>query len=258
MSRWWGRSKRAPEHVEPFSIGGALRVDVHSHLVPGVDDGAQTLTESLDLIAGLVNLGYQGAILTPHIYPGLYPNSETTLRPAFQELEAASAERWPDFHLHLAAEYYADDTFLDSIRQKELLSFPVGLADAVLFEMGFHEVSPVLFDAVFELQLAGFQPVLAHVERYPYIVEQPALAAKLHDRGVWLTANAASLAGAYGPPVQIFVEDLMKKGWIRMLCSDAHGQRHLDALGAIQTHAGLKDALDQAGTWVQRELFAGD
>lgn len=254
MSRWYERWLRGPERIEPFSIGRALEVDVHSHLVPGVDDGAQSLQESLKLLDQMVALGYRGAVLTPHIYPGLYPNSALTLQPAFQQLVTAANEKWPEFRLHLAAEYFADAEFLDTIRRGDLLTFQVGAADAVLFEMGFQEVSPVLFDAVFELQLAGVQPVLAHVERYPYVVENQALAAKLHERGVWLTANAASLAGAYGTVVQTFVEELLEKGWIRMLCSDAHGSRHFDALESLQTHAGLKHALDESD-WVQRTLL---
>ena len=254
MTRWWERWKRTPELVEPFSIGGLLEVDVHSHLVPGVDDGAQDLEESMNLLGRMVELGYRGAVLTPHIYPGLYPNSTATLQPAFEQLVAAARTKWPDFRLHLAAEYFADDAFLETIRKGELLSFPVGATEAVLFEMGFQEVSPVLFDATFEMQLAGLQPVLAHVERYPYVVEQPGFAAKLHERGVWLTVNAASLAGAYGHVVQAFVEDLLDKGWVRMLCSDAHGDRHFDALARLQTHAGLKHALS-AGDWVQRGIF---
>lgn len=254
MSRWYERWLRGPERVEPFSIGRALEVDVHSHLVPGVDDGAQSLGESLKLLDQMVALGYRGAVLTPHIYPGLYPNSAATLRPAFQQLVAAAREKWPEFQLHLAAEYFADAEFLDTVRKGDLLTFPVGSVDAVLFEMGFQEVSPVLFDAVFELQLAGVQPVLAHVERYPYVVSDASIAAKLHERGVWLTANAASLAGAYGTVVQTFVEELLEKGWIRMLCSDAHGSRHFDALASLQTHAGLKHALSELD-WVQRGML---
>lgn len=241
---WWGRRKKQPQRVDPFSIGERLQVDVHSHLVPGVDDGAKDLKSSLALVDQLVALGYRGAVLTPHIYAGLYPNSLATLREPFASLQDAVKERHPEFQLHLAAEYFTDEHFMECIQRDDVLFFPVGDARAVLFEMGFQEAAPNVHEVVFELQLNGYQPVLAHVERYPYLVADARELAKFEDRGVWLTVNAASLTGAYGPEVATFAADLVTSGRARMLCSDAHGERHLNALAALQTHAGVHGALE--------------
>lgn len=251
MKRWWATWRKPAPRVQ-FSIGNLLEVDVHSHLVPGVDDGAVSLEQSLSMIEQLVELGYRGAVITPHIYPGLYPNSADTLQPPFQQLVTASAERFPDFTLHLAAEYLIDESFLEAIRTEQLLSFPIGEKQAVLFEMGFQEPAPLLKEVVFEMQLVGLQPVMAHVERYPYLLNQMDFIEELHNRGVWLTVNGASLAGAYGPEIQGFAERLLAAGRIRMVCSDAHGERHLHALKALETNPVLYDALQATSTWVQR------
>lgn len=251
---WWGRRKNQPQRVEPFSIGKRLEFDVHSHLVPGVDDGASNLSESLALVDRLVALGYRGAVLTPHIYTGLYPNSKATLSAPFAALQAAVKERHPMFTLHLAAEYFTDEHFMQCIQRDDLLSFPVGDARAVLFEMGFQEAAPNVDEAVFELQLNGYQPVLAHVERYPYLVADARALGRLEDRGVWLTVNAASLAGAYGPEIRTFAAELLASGRARMLCSDAHGDRHLQALEALQTDAAVHRALEAGHLDLQRQI----
>ncbi len=251
---WWGRRKQQPQRVEPFSIGERLQVDVHSHLVPGVDDGAKDLGASLALVDQLVALGYRGAVLTPHIYAGLYPNSSRGLREPFDALEAAVKERHPGFRLHLAAEYFTDEHFMECVRCNDLLSFPVGDAQAVLFEMGFQQAAPNVHEVVFELQLNGYQPVMAHVERYPYLVADARALAKFEDRGVWLTVNAASLTGAYGPEVAEFAADLVASGRARMLCSDAHGERHLNALAALQTDPRVYGALEAGHLALQADI----
>lgn len=242
---WWARWRKQPDRVAAFPIGERLGIDVHSHLVPGVDDGAPDLDASLRLVGMLVALGYRGAVVTPHVYTGLYPNSRNSLSAPFAALQAAVNEQHPGFALHLAAEYFTDEHFMSCIASDDLLHFPVGDHRAVLFEMGFQEAAPLAHEAVFELQLNGYQPVLAHVERYPYLVAQPAEVARFEDRGVWLTINAASLTGAYGPEVQQFASRLLDAGRVRMLCSDAHGERHLQALGALTTHAGVFRAIER-------------
>jgi protein-tyrosine phosphatase len=256
MKRWWARwrSHKPPQQTPKFSLGERLKFDVHSHLLPGVDDGASNLDTSLELLSKLVEMGYQGAVLTPHIYPGLYNNSRATLEGPFATLQSAAAEKFPGFSLHLAAEYFVDEQFMDAIQRNDLLHFPVLDQRAVLFEMGFQQLAPQVFDAIFELQLSGYQPVLAHVERYPYLVKDAATVYRFQERGVWLTINAASLAGAYGPEVKNFAADLMQRGWARMLCSDAHGIRHMHALGSLQTDADLGQALKRSDQWVQTHI----
>ena len=126
-----------------LAIGEVLHIDVHSHIVPGVDDGSSTLEESLELIERLVNMGYRGAVVTPHIHSDIYPNSRRSLAPAFDRLHKAVAARWSDFALQLAAEYFLDEHFVDCIAANDLLHFhavdDIGQpVKCVLFEFGFH------------------------------------------------------------------------------------------------------------------------
>ena len=125
---WWQRLRSGRKAaLEPdFSgperaIGEALHIDVHSHIVPGVDDGSSTLEESLKLIERLVDMGYRGAVVTPHIHSDIYRNNRLTLVPAFEQLQQAVAARWTEFALQLAAEYFLDEHFADCIAANDLL-----------------------------------------------------------------------------------------------------------------------------------------
>lgn len=233
-----GRNEAPDFSGAPFGIGKALRTDVHCHMIPGVDDGVDSLDEALAMIERLRGLGYTGSVLTSHIYTDLYPNSRATLTPGFEALKSAVAARWPDHVLHLAAEYFTDEHFASCIANDDLLWFPARNESGehvrcVLFEFGFHEAPIQAKDVVFQLQMAGYQPVLAHVERYAYWHRDFSVMEDLHNRGVWLTLNAASLAGAYGPETFVAAKSVMERGWCRLLCSDAHGMRHIESLEAV-------------------------
>ena len=148
------------------------------------------------------------------------------------------SNRWPDFHVHLAAEYFLDDHFEHCISADDLLWFP-GVDEngrevkCVLFEFGFHEPPLNHENVLFELQMAGYTGVLAHAERYPYWHQFPQEIQSLSDRGIWITVNAASLAGAYGPEMYRVAKGLIENNTARMICSDAHGMRHMESLEAI-------------------------
>jgi tyrosine-protein phosphatase YwqE len=274
MASWiskWLRRRRpetagaAPDFsAEPLGLGKHLHMDVHCHLLPGVDDGVNSIEEALEMIERLRRLGYRGSVLTSHIYAELYPNSRATLVPAYEKLQAAVLARWPDYQLQLAAEYYVDMHFEACIASGDLLWFP-GMNErgeavkCVLFEFGFHEAPPQAKEVVFQLQMDGYQPVLAHVERYPYWHQDFSLMEDLHDRGVWLTLNAASLAGAYGPETYDAARQVLERGWCRFLCSDAHGLRHIEALEAVDRSPMVQDWVNGEAAALQRGLLqAGD
>ena len=235
FSRWFrsGAGHRtASADVAPLDLS-AFRYDFHSHLVPGVDDGAPDLAAALEMIDGLVALGFRGAVTTPHIMAGTYPNDRSTLEPAFGTLRAAVAERHPDFQLALGAEYFLDSGVLAAVRNGEDLLAPAG---NLLFELAFGAPpdAGLLKEFVFETQVRGLQPVMAHIERYTYWHGELHHFGELSEQGVWLQVNAASLSGAYGPEVQKAAEACIDNGWVHLLGSDAHGIRHIDALAAAR------------------------
>jgi len=245
LSRWFGGKDKAQEaQREPIDLS-VFRIDYHSHMVPGVDDGAQTLEESLEMIDALVSLGYQGAVTTPHVYPGMYPNTPETLRPPFERLQAAVAKRHPNFKLALGAEYFLDDSLLDAVKSDRELLTPGG---RLLFELAFIEPpdSGLLQEFLFEVQMKGLTPVMAHIERYPYWHDALDRYGEWHEQGVTLQVNAASIAGAYGPEIQQAASQCIEKGWVSILGTDAHGMRHIDALHASRTHPAIHTLSQQA------------
>jgi protein-tyrosine phosphatase len=236
---------------EPLDLS-VFQYDFHSHLVPGVDDGAPDLAASMEMIDALVSLGYQGAVTTPHVMADTYPNTPDTLSAPFAELQQAVAERHPQFELALGAEYFLDAGLLDTIQQGGPLLTPGG---RLLFELAFSAPpDPGLLQGfIFEAQVRGFQPVLAHIERYPYWHQELHRFQALHEQGVWLQVNAASLAGTYGPEIQGAAETCIDNGWVQLLGTDAHGLRHIDALAA----ARMRPALHQlAGVHSNHLLFS--
>jgi len=252
MRGWW---RRAAREVAPAGV--SLGWDVHSHLVPGVDDGAATLEEGLELLAGLVRHGYRGAVVTPHVHSDLYPNSRRTLAAPYAQLEAAAAIRFPGFQLRLAAEYLIDERFERIVQEGDLLDFE-GVdaggqpARCVLVELGFAALPPQAERVLFDLERIGYVPVLAHIERYPYLDLRAAF--RFAERGTLLTVNAASLAGAYGLQVQTFARSIVKAGHAAALCSDAHGMRHIDCLPAAMALPEVQKALHAGGFRLHRHL----
>ena len=214
--------------------------DIHSHVVPGVDDGANSLEEAMEMLEHMARLGYRGMVVTPHIMADLYPNTRAELEPAFAQLQEAVASSPLNMKLRLAAEYHLDQEFLELIQRDELLCIPCQMEGTphrlVLMEFGFHQAPPedMVKEACFQLQTLGYTPLLAHCERYPYLHDDASLLDMWRERGGWMSVNAASLAGAYGPETQAMAEACMRKGWVAFLCSDAHGMRHVRALDSLR------------------------
>ena len=238
LSRLFGGKEQAErQEREPIDLS-VFGYDYHSHMVPGVDDGAPDLEASMEMIDALVSLGYRGAVTTPHIMAGMYPNSPETLRAPFEKLKAAVAERHPAFKLALGAEYFLDHTLLDAVQSDQELLAPGG---RLLFELAFAAPpdTALLQEFLFEVQVKGLKPVMAHVERYAYWHNELERFEEWKEQGVILQVNAASLAGAYGPETQEAAVTCIEKGWVGILGTDAHGMRHIDALHASRTHAAV-------------------
>lgn len=237
--KWsWPWKRERPASVR-FSD---LAWDVHSHLVPGVDDGASDLDAAMDMVRGMHALGYKGMVLTPHIMSDLYPNSPETLRPAFESLQSALKEARIPMKLELAAEYLLEPECLELLQSGELLTFTCAdhagnAKEVVLMEFGFHHApnEDLVKEALFAAQTRNLTPLLAHCERYPYLHKEQDLLELWRERGGWMSVNAASLAGAYGPETRDMAKKCMDRGWVSFLCSDAHGVRHVRALEALST-----------------------
>jgi tyrosine-protein phosphatase YwqE len=176
-----------------------LAWDLHSHLVPGVDDGVPTIDDALAAIRELHSLGYRGSVVTPHVYRGLYPNTRETLEPALSSLRTALANAGIDYAIQMAAEYFADEHLIELAGREPLLSFGSPDAPLVLVEYPY-SVEPLLWaDALTALLRNGYTPVLAHIERYRFVSDNPDLwLERFAQFGVKIQCNIGSLVGQYG------------------------------------------------------------
>jgi tyrosine-protein phosphatase YwqE len=200
--------------------------DFHCHLLPAVDDGLRSLEETRAAIAGLRALGYRGAVLTPHIYPGVYDNTPAKLRESFRLLQQAVDD---NFTLRLAAEYFADETLLADIDREDVLYLELGSQKIVLVEFPTLMPSPAGMDVLLQLRRAGYQPVLAHVERYRYVqLEQSLWLPRLERSGAWLQCDIGSLVGQYGPHPRAFARSLLDQELPTLWGTDLHRVAQLE------------------------------
>ncbi|SFB20972.1 Tyrosine-protein phosphatase YwqE [Flavobacterium swingsii] len=196
-------------------------VDIHSHLLPGIDDGAQTIDDTLFLLDSLKNMGVSKFITTPHIFSGFWDNTKDKIQAL--ELETNSNN---NTSFKAAAEYLMDDHFISLFQKGEILTLK---DNYVLVEMSYLNPPIQLFDIIFDLQIAGYKPVLAHPERYAFYHNNFDLYQKLKNAGCLFQLNLLSTVGYYGKEVAHAAEKLLKKGLIDFVGSDVHHKKHIDS-----------------------------
>lgn len=200
---------------------------MHNHILPGIDDGSPDCTVSKQLLEGLLELGYNRFVFTPHIIPDVHPNTPQTIAAAYNTL--LDALRFlQDMPTTFAAEYMVEYSFGQMMKAQKPLCF--GKDKYVLIEMSYLVESMNIKEAIFELITSGYQPILAHPERYSYYHHSFSTYEELVDAGCMLQVNLLSLTGAYGPRVQAAGEKLIKKNLVNWLGTDMHHIGHLEML----------------------------
>ncbi len=212
------------KHVDVSLIG----TDIHSHLVPGIDDGAENMQESISLIRQMKDLGYKKLIITPHVRYNSFDNDTSTFDERLNDLKENLQLNNIDIELEVGAEHTIDEGFEGHLKNNELKSF--GKKKYLLIEFSFVLPPYNLKDLVFQLQSKGYNLILAHPERYLYLSGNLDVVRYLTDAGVLLQMNANSLVDFYGKPVRKFAEFLIKKDCIDLVGTDLHHQRHIEAL----------------------------
>ncbi len=239
-------SSSAEEESVDFST---LRADMHSHLIPGIDDGAKTIEDSLELIRGLHNLGYSKLITTPHIMSDYFRNTPEIILEGLATLKNAVAEHQIPVEISAAAEYYLDDGFMRKMEEEKLLTFG---DNYLLVEVSYINPPDNIHDVLFRAQVLGYKPVLAHPERYPYWYRDLDQYKRFYEMGITLQLNLNSLAGYYGPDAKKIAEKLIDLGIIGALGTDMHHTRHALALQQTTKEKYLKKILDMP--LINREL----
>ena len=203
----------------------SLVVDMHSHVLPGIDDGAQTPEESVILIKKLMELGITKIIATPHIMIDYYRNNAETINGALTILKEELKRQEIDIVVEAAAEHYFDESFEAMVNEGRLMTMT---GNHVLFEFSFINHPPNVFHVIQKMRDLGYQPILAHPERYPYLDIDQFKA--LHDYGMYFQLNTVSLTGYYGKETKKLAESLIDYQLIDFISSDMHHLRHAEAL----------------------------
>ena len=213
-------------------------VDIHSHLLPGIDDGAKDMDTSIALLLKMASYGIKNFITTPHVLGNVYPNSSEVIK---QKLAAVKKElekrKIKGISIQAAAEYMLDEEFSALLDQKDIL---VLKDNYILVEMSYFSAPINLYELLFKIQLKGYKPVLAHPERYNFYHTDFKNYYKLKQAGCLFQLNLLSLTDQYGKGVQKTSEKLLKENLYDFVGTDTHHQNHLELLPKIGTKKTLE------------------
>jgi protein-tyrosine phosphatase len=209
-----------------------IGVDMHSHLIPNIDDGVKSVEESLEIIQFYHSLGYSKIITTPHVYQELYPNESADILRGRDVMRTAIEATQLDLKFEASAEYFLDAEFEKKLISNQLI--PIA-GKYLLIEFSFFAAPPNLEDYLFRIQTKGFIPIIAHPERYMFWGKKKDYE-ELKDRGCLLQVNILSLTGYYGVEVRKKAMLMIKEDMIDLLGTDTHHLNHV---------ANLKNNLEQ-------------
>ncbi|MEO6329522.1 MAG: CpsB/CapC family capsule biosynthesis tyrosine phosphatase [Ginsengibacter sp.] len=202
--------------------------DIHSHILPGIDDGSPDTETSLKLIKGLYDLGITKMVATPHIIGDIYRNTPEIINDGLQKLKIACSQAGLNVQLSAAAEYMLDDYFMELLRKKEpLLTVTKNI---ILTELSYATAPGNLEEISFAILTGGYQPIMAHPERYFYYHKNYENFYYLKELGFLLQVNLLSLTGYYGSAVTKAAKFILQKDLADLVGTDIHSDRHLAAL----------------------------
>jgi protein-tyrosine phosphatase len=211
-----------------------IKTDMHSHLIPGIDDGVKTMSESLAMIKGLHELGYERIITTPHIRFEIYENTGISILEKCVELKKQVKENNISVQIECAAEYFIDEAFVKLMKEEELLT--IGDNKYLLIEFSHFSPPLQMKTIIFDLQSMGYRVILAHPERYFYFHKYFDKYIDLIDRGVMLQLNLGSIVGFYDKSVAKVAEKLILSGLYTFIGTDLHNERYLKSIQKAVNH----------------------
>lgn len=204
--------------------------DMHCHILPGIDDGSEDDAMSLAMLKQYIDLGYIGVVATPHIMDGLYQNSSSKISKVLKSFKKTMIENgYSHFRIGAAAEYMLDQGFDQLLGEKDFLTIS---GSKILVEMSYFQQNIYVETQIFDLQQHGFEPILAHPERYPYLQRVDDVL-MFQRKGCYLQLNILALSGHYGPAVYKRAIDLLVSNHYDFLGTDAHKPAHLEKLKEI-------------------------
>lgn len=227
--------------------------EVHCHILPGIDDGSPDVETSIMLVRRMQQMGIRRIITTSHVTESTFENTPETINNAYNILRSALDEQGIDVEIHPSAEYRMDEYFLSQLNNATLLPFP---ENYLLIENSFFQPFWEIKELIFDLQLKGYVPILAHPERYMYYHKTKQIYKELHEQGCLFQVNFLSLAGYYHPEVKNMAWQLLDKGMVDFIGSDVHSIKHIDFIqNYIKTKECAKLAQKASGILNNKIVF---
>jgi tyrosine-protein phosphatase YwqE len=220
-----------------FTDFSAIATDLHCHVLPGMDDGAATMSESLKMLTEMARLGFTKIIATPHVVSTLYPNTREQILGQVSHLQEVIEERLKaqgaglKIEIEASGEYHMDDELLGLVHGGEVI--PFGKQNYLLVELPWSKPWFSYEEVLREIQAAGYRPIIAHPERYAWLMGNMKLYQKLKDMGMFFQLNLNSLNGLYGFQARMAAHQLIDAEMISFTGSDAHYMGHVNELSKV-------------------------
>lgn len=202
-------------------------IDIHSHVLPAVDDGSRDIQESIALLRVAVREGIRQMVLTPHVYSGRWDNSLALLRPRFEAFERLVRSKQIDIRLHLGAEVHLLAESLDMVARGEVPFVGRWLDQpAMLVELHDGRIPPFAINAIRHLRQMGVRPIIVHPERNKEVMADPTCLQPFVDAGCLFQLTAGSITGHFGRPAEKAADALLERGWVDFIATDCHNLAH--------------------------------
>lgn len=228
------------EVLLPINLS-VLKTDMHSHLIPGIDDGSQSMDETIAMIAKFKELGYKKIITTPHIMSDFYRNTPEIILGGLAEVREELKRINLDIEIEAAAEYYFDETLFHTLESDSFLTFN---KNHVLIEFSFSAEPQGHEKLFYDMRIKGYKPVIAHFERYIYFHGSIEKAQEWREKGMLIQMNINSIFGHYGPGVKKQGEKLIDSGQIDFIATDCHRIDHLNLLEQNLSNKYLRKVIE--------------
>jgi tyrosine-protein phosphatase YwqE len=224
-------------------IFAALGTDMHCHLIPAVDDGSKCTEESIECLQTLQEVGYKKVYITPHFQHPRFPNDEDDIVRRYNELKQQAQAAGITIEMAgIGGEYRIDSGFRPRLDNPRFLK----VADKyVLVEFSLHQQMMGCDELIFDMQMKGYEIILAHPERYPYLNIDGARMEQLLNQGVYLQVNVLSLGGFYGDEAKKRAFAIIERGWVSFLGTDTHNSLYCQALRDVSCNRKVEKILEK-------------
>ena len=228
---------------DPRPIFAPLGTDMHCHLIPRVDDGSKCIEESIECLQTLKAVGYNTVIITPHFQYPLFPNDEDDIKRRYEEVKVQAAEQGVEIEIvGIGGEYRIDSGFAPRLENPRFLM--VG-GKYVLVEFSLPQQMMGSDEMIFDLQMKGYDVILAHPERYPYLNTNGMRMEQLKNQGVYFQINALSLGGFYGDEAKRRAYEMLERGWVEFMGTDTHNTMYAQALSDLSRNKKVEKVLEK-------------